>query len=608
MAIKKMKGFLLMAAIVLGTSVGCVEPDPVVDVLPIDQRDLTPSEFALFNLEGKDKIGREVKRMDNHKEGQHYTGIFYSLWIGQHQYQQTGAYNITHLLETPEGRTALYDKNDNDASRMNEFHFWGEPLYGFYNMKDPWVITRQLEQFINAGLDYLCIDATNNVVYIDSINVLLNHLLKFQEQGYKIPKVMFYTNSYSGDTVNKIYYEWYRNEKYDSVWFSPNGKPMIIGITEKNGTASDMTKYPGNAGMIRYISKELQEFFDVKESEWPNGDFNENSIPWMSWEYPQKIHNGSIAVPVAQHSHSRISVSWMDPESSRGYDNITGAVSSDFDSGLSFQQMWDTAHKEENNVSNVLICSYNEWMAIKKLQGNDLIWVDVFNHEFSRDVEMMKGGYDDNFYLQMVQNIRKYKFTDYVRYQKDKFNINIENGVSTLWNNVKTAYQDLAGDALKRDHEGAVKGLRYTDTSNRNDLQLIKVAHNDENVFFYIECVDDITSYNGKDENYMNIFIKTEETDKNFNGFNFLINRNIKNNKGSVEKSLGGYAFEKVGEADISINGNVMQVKIPRALLNTNKYCDLSFKVSDNVTNYQDIMDYYLTGDSAPVGRLMYGY
>ena len=34
----------------------------------------------------------------------------------------------------------------------------------------------------------------------------------------------------------------------------------------------------------------------------------------------------------------------------------------------------------------------------------------------------------------------------------------------------------------------------------------------------------------------------------------------------------------------------------------------IEFKVSDNVTNYDDIMDYYVTGDSAPIGRLSFSY
>ena len=39
----------------------------------------------------------------------------------------------------------------------------------------------------------------------------------------------------------------------------------------------------------------------------------------------------------------------------------------------------------------------------------DTYFVDVYNAEFSRDADPMKGGYTDNYYLQLVANIRKFK-------------------------------------------------------------------------------------------------------------------------------------------------------------------------------------------------------
>lgn len=38
------------------------------------------------------------------------------------------------------------------------------------------------------------------------------------------------------------------------------------------------------------------------------------------------------------------------------------------------------------------------------------------------------------------------------------------------------------------------------------------------------------------------------------------------------------------------------------------KILAFEFKVADNVTQYTDIMDYYISGDSAPIGRLNYAY
>jgi hypothetical protein len=415
----------------------------------------------------------------------------------------------------------------------------------------------------------------------------------------------------SGNTVDIIYSEYYQTEKYQSLWFTPNDKPLIIGITENNNNASDQTKYDANFN--NYLSKEMQEFFDVKESEWPNGDFNPNSIPWMSWEYPQKIHNGSIAVPVAQHSHSAIIASIMHPESSRGYNNVTGGVEENYHAGRSFQDMWDTVHENDKLVNNVLVTSFNEWMAIKQTFDNypdPVQFVDVFSEEYSRDIEMMKGGYNDNFFLQMVSNIRKYKYTEPVKYEKKQMNMNISNPSSlVLWDYVTSHYKDFAGDAIKRDFINAVNTGRYIDESNRNDITDIKVVHDKKNLYFYIKTLDDITEYNGSDVNWMNIFIKTNETNQNFAGYQYVVNRSPNSNLTSLEKSLGGYEWEKVGDVMLNVSSNIMQVAIPLSLLDLD-YNDVNieFKVADNVTNYEDIMDYYVTGDVAPLGRLNYAY
>jgi hypothetical protein len=87
-----------------------------------------------------------------------------------------------------------------------------------------------------------------------------------------------------------------------------------------------------------------------------------------------------------------------------------------------------------------------------------------------------------------------------------------------------------------------------------------------------------------------------------------VINRHLENGKASVEKCDGGYQFSPVGVADISINGKVMQLAIPRSLIDVNDNVDIEFKICDNVTHPEDVMDYYISGDSMPIGRLHYGY
>lgn len=574
-----------------------------------DTRHLSRIEYSLLNLTATDALGRRFEPASGKQPEVKYAGVFYSLWLGQHKRGQRGIYDIQKLLDThPE---ALYDTMGTPESPLGEFHFWGEPLYGYYSMSDPWIVTRHVELLCNAGIDYVCIDATNRVVYRESIENLFHTLLRFMDQGFNVPKVVFYTNSLSGTTVDDLYSQFYQSGKYNKIWFRPEGKPLIIGVTEKNGKASDMTKYNNFSD---FVKPGMQEYFDVRESQWPNGDYNPLGIPWMSWQYPQWNHNGSVAVPVAQHSHSMIAASVMHPESSRGYNNATKKVEKDWTAGANFQTMWDAVFASKEKISNLLITSFNEWMAIKYANAHGLdgvFFVDVFNHEFSRDIEMMKGGYNDNFYLQLVRNVRKFKLTGGRHYSYPMRKINIRRSNETAWHGVPATYADLAGDAVSRNFENAAGTGIYTDSSNRNDITEIKVTHDRKNVYFMIKTVADITPYNGSDLNWMNILIGDgSSSGASFAGYRYIINRKpYSEGRTSVESSLGGYQWKDAGQASYSVNGNLMQVAVPLSVLGlTADNCSFEFKVSDHVTQYDDIMDYYVTGDSAPIGRLSFSY
>ena len=151
-------------------------------------------------------------------------------------------------------------------------------------------------------------------------------------------------------------------------------------------------------------------------------------------------------------------------------------------------------------------------------------------------------------------------------------------------------------------------GKRYFDDSARNDIVLTKVCEDAENLYFYIKTKEDITSYEKGDATFMNVLIHTSDELPSFEDYNFILNRTLENGKGSIEKSLGGFSFEKVGESEVYIQGNVMTMKVPRSALGLDANSDMYFKVADHVTHPDDIMDYYVSGDVAPLGRLGYGY
>lgn len=626
------------------------------------KRGLNDYDFTKASYSAVDRLGREITPMNRKKtDHERYVGVFYFLWLGTHE-SSAGVYDVTKLQKTPEGAAAALDssygigqKVPNTANAEDGYpdgmesptfyvHWTNEPLYGYYNTADEWVITRHIELLTMADVDFIFFDTTNMFDYAENVNTnyssdpsdeknqrlgrptyaVLDTILKLSEQGWDVPKVAFYTNTRSGTLVDKIYKDFYADGKYDSIWFAPSGKPMIVGTTEQN-KGTNMT------GEQRAdISRDMQEYFDVKESQWPYISSQDNGFPWMDWSKGLNHYfpdNKTVNVNVAQHGETETSYSAYtlfnraaDGRSSRGWNEASETIDEDWEAGRNIEEQWEGVfhyESEGKSVEMVTVTGWNEWLAWKYDNGNNIQYIDNFNNEFSRDMEMDKNYYKDNFYLQLVRNVRKYKYgeakSDYEWPTKTVKN-------ADDFEDVAARYKDMAGDALERDFYGfdirgsarsaGLLGTWYKDDSNRNDIVEIRVVHDKDNVYFLIETKEDITPYESG-ENWMNVLIKTRANRESgsWEGYDFLINRNPGNGKTSVEKSGGGWKWTSVGEADMHVSGSRMTITVPLSFLGlTAENFAFEFKVADNVTKYTDIMDYYVTGDSAPVGRLNYSY
>ena len=513
-------------------------------------------------------------------------GIFYFVWLGQHPGQQKGIYDISKLLkEAPEDLWAAPEGTP--KSPAGQFHFWGEPLYGYYDSRDPWVVTRHVELLMNAGIDYLMFDTTNAVVYPESISVVLNVLKKFASQGFDVPKVAFYTNSASGRSVQMIYDNFVKSGEWDGLFYSPKGKPMVVGLTKKN-KSSDQGTNPD------YISDELQEIFDVRESQWPNAPYDENAFPWMSWDNPQRLHNGVISVSVSQHSVETVTFSDTTTCRGRGWDAKTHKeIKEDFRNGRNFRNQWQTVFDNIDKIDNVFVTGWNEWIALKLLNGKkEAIFVDLFNEEFSRDAEMMRGGYGDNFYMLLAENVRRYKGDCGVAAQKGK------------------VFRDFEGDALVRDFKNFDGSGRYIDSSARNDIVEITVSESAAAVTFEVRTASDVIPYAQGDLNWMNILVRTDgSSDKAFE-YDYVINRYpTVNGVTTVERICADGRKVLSGKATYSVSGDILRVTVPFEALGLEAGdVHFGFKVADNVADPDDIMEYYVSGDSAPIGRLSFDY
>lgn len=599
-----------------------------------------------------DDYGRTVDLIDGMKEDKdRYVGMWYVLWFGQHGGQQGGTYDITKLLN--DDPDSLWNTAYNEVSPPGQYHYWGEPYYGYYNSRDPWVIRRHMELFCYAGIDFLVFDATNGFDYLDVVADILPIMEDMRTQGWPVPKFMFYCNSQSKDVI-KILYEGYgdkapdnaselkkngiyKDEKYKELWFCPNGKPLIAAVTDPTNPSAGMVN--GTNDLHRVTDPDMLEFFEFKESQWPTSQNYENGWPWIDWTRPQHVYGAGeeTVMNVSTGQHNRLPFSdavladktykgeeLMDTMWGRGYTTEDGPDHSDeaVRSGKNFEEQWQNAINADPKYT--FVTGWNEWCALKSIgqpgngeyftagNYNRPYFVDTFNEEFSRDVEMVKNGYGDNAFLQLMRNVRNYKGNKVTElpYGSVK-SIDIEKGL-IQWNAVSSVYFDLTGET-NRNFINISGTETYVDNSLINDISQVRVSSDANYVYFLVETTEDMKIDLTK-KNSMTLLIDVEGVNENsFKGFDYIVGR-TKNEKGvaSVEKyncSPDGkveYQAEKSGL--YTYNGKYMQFRIPRAALGIQGEFRINFKVADNVTQPENIESYYTSGDVAPVGRLKYAY
>ena len=86
------------------------------------------------------------------------------------------------------------------------------------------------------------------------------------------------------------------------------------------------------------------------------------------------------------------------------------------------------------------------------------------------------------------------------------------------------------------------------------------------------------------------------------------MNRTPGSGKTSIEKRTAG-GWENVGEADYAVSGNRIFYRIPLSVIGANPARPaVTIKASDNVDGAADVMNFYVHGDCAPIGRFAYSY
>ncbi|RYY28043.1 MAG: hypothetical protein EOO04_08930 [Chitinophagaceae bacterium] len=564
-------------------------------------------QTGTLNVVGVDQFGRTVPAIGGYK-AKKQVGIFYWPWVGQPY--ASGIYDATKISAMPNGLKLLYDFKSLDTaiSPTGQAHFWGEPLFGYYNSADEWVIRRQLKMLTTAGVDFIVFDLTNRVTYRNVYEKVLRIIEEFQQQGWNAPRAVFYTHSKSIETTMDLYKNLYRPNLYSNAWYKVNGKPMIIAYTDTADDRAEAITRSDHAYQPVPYPQDVLDFFYFKKPQWPFDPTFEEGFPWIEWKFPQPLHGGIMSVSVASHPKVPMSRSvtsgWINW--GRGWNPDTQQnVAEDVDKGTFFQRQWDHAIKVDPDT--VFIGGWNEWVAYKQPYGDEYMLCDAANKEYSRDIEPMKGGFEDAFYIQMMQNIRRYKGLPAAADRSEARQINLKGNLSQ-WNNVNS-YYNVGNTAFARSSYGASKIVFYESAAPVNNLQEMKVAHDKDFIYFYIRFEKDFkpadTSLKG-----LNIFIGVGEPARiGWQGYQFMAHQ-LPGAKGfTLSKLSESFAPASIGKPEFSINKNIVQLRVSRKQLQAAPGVNsIYFKATDGTGNPADIMDTYLSGSAMPMGRLSYEY
>ena len=556
---------------------------------------------------GTDDLGRTL--YDSTQVGvvteDHDVGIFYFLWHGEHG--DAGQLNMQQIID--QSGASAGDVNNPLWGNVHDWHHWGEPLYGYYYINDEYIMRKHVELLINAGVDFLYFDTTNNFTYAHNALKLMKILHEFNEQGYDAPEVVFYTNTDAVVRVRQIYDAIYAPGHYPDTWYMLDGKPVIVAPYEAN----------------------VNGFFTIKLQQWPTEEEeHQNAWPWMDFKRPQSIYldaqgnPSAINVSIAQHSGTACfsdSALYGSTENlGRSFDQVKNnafarkSFFKNFDinantyvAGANFQLQWDRAI--EADVPFVLVTGWNEWIAARQDYPDKVGFVDCASAEYSRDAEMMKGGYFDNYYMQLAYNIQRLKGAAPVIVQDARNAVNVT-GSFDIWEKVLVTYTDPTNDMLDRNGNG-YGGVTYTNTSGRNDIVASKVTADTKNVYFYVETREYITMFDNE-SSWMQLFLSTGG--EGWYGYDYVINYQAKDEFTTTVARYNGkdgaYSYEIIGEVSYRAKENMMMIAVPLEMLGiTNPNAiKFQFKWVDSETKMTTMEQFYTDGDTAPLGRMNYTF
>ncbi|BCM91270.1 hypothetical protein IAD21_03136 [Abditibacteriota bacterium] len=517
-------------------------------------------------------------------------GIFYYIWHSMHSRialrLQQPVFNVTDELLTHPDKPQF-------ARATN---WWNEPLFGYYNASDRWVLRKHVQMLADAGIDTLIYDTSNEAYYWSE---WLNHadlLESMRQSGAKTPSLahLFWASTQDGfPDVSRRFYD---AGLYRDLWFNWKGKPLVL---------ADATN----------VKPELASKYSLRTSwAWtnPGGWFGDgrDKWPWLAetpqgygWhEDPNKPEQ--LIVTAGHHASTnkgRSMIGAVEPDKPHQHP----------EQGLQFAEQWKRVPQVDPEF--LFITQWNEWIAGayapdrdgqvfdgRVLTKNDSFLIDEYNSEFSRDLEPTKNdadkaGLSDNYYYQMVAGIRRFKGVRKLAPISSK-TIPM-NGDFSAWKGVGPEFRDTLGDTAHRDAWGWGWNKHYVDNTGRNDIRSAKVAFDARNLYFYMQSQDKLTRPVAGD--WMTLYLDTDcKASTGWMGYDLRV-------RGTEVQQYSAHGWTKIATVTRKIGACEIELSMPRSLLfiGVENPRAVDFKWTDNCEDDGTWRDFSLHGDAAPNDR-----
>ena len=393
----------------------------LLPALPARAQDANPDSWA-----ATDALGRKVRSYDEApaKRDGKFVGIFYWTWHNANHNDKYPVYNITEILrEHPE---AIKDYNHPAWGPTGpHYYYWEQPLFGYYQTTDKWVLRKHAEMLAAAGVDAVFFDCTNGSnTFKASYEAMMETWDQAQKDGVNVPKISFILNLWprptTNDALRQLYRDVFKPGRYQNLWFMWKGKPCLMAYPDLLTDSEE--------------DREIAEFFTFRpgQPDYVNGPDPKRNDQWGWLEnYPQhgyvastgadgKTQYEQVTVGVAQNTNP-------DRKGHCGAFNTKDAygrnwsIRNGFDPrpdgylyGWNISEQWERAYELDPEL--VFVTGWNEFIAGKWLpkdswNGDPFSFVDQYNWVCSRDIEPNAGWGDkgDVYYLQLVDRVRKFK-------------------------------------------------------------------------------------------------------------------------------------------------------------------------------------------------------